>query len=109
MYNQNKYVIPVDLSDYEWLADDTARPDEATDVSFLHQALNKLTYIEREALTLAEFSGLSHKEIAEIQESTIVAVKVRIFRAKIKLSKFLGINSKNKEKVITDKINVFEN
>lgn len=74
----------------EELFDNYTQPDAAADVQILYEALDQLPAEQREALVLAEITGLSHKEIQEIQGGSLTAVKVRIFRAKRRLAKILG-------------------
>lgn len=69
------------------------QPDGITDIQILHEAINKLPDKYREALILFEFHGFSQKEIAEINYTGVSNIKVRLFRAKKKLSKLLGANS----------------
>jgi len=59
------------------------------EIEQLHKALKQLPDEYREALVLAEFEGLSMKEIAEITGTSLSNVKVRIHRAKNKLHQIL--------------------
>jgi RNA polymerase sigma-70 factor (ECF subfamily) len=74
----------------EDLFDNYTAPDVAYDVQMLYKQLDKLPADMRDALVMAEITGLSHKEIQEIQGGSLTAVKVRIFRAKRKLAKLMG-------------------
>ncbi|MBL7999992.1 MAG: sigma-70 family RNA polymerase sigma factor [Candidatus Kapabacteria bacterium] len=74
----------------EDLFENYTSPEAATDVRILYTALDKLPAEQREALIMAEISGLSHKEIQDVQGGTISGIKVRIFRAKRRLAKLLG-------------------
>lgn len=67
------------------------------DVELLYKALDKLPLDVKNAITLAEIFGLSHKEIAEIQNCSTVSVKVKIFRGKQKLKDLL-VAQKKKQK-----------
>lgn len=56
----------------------------------LNSALDDLPDDYREALILKEFLNLSYKEIAEILNSTLPIVRIRIYRAKNKLKELLA-------------------
>jgi len=60
------------------------------DVQLLYQALDKLPTAQKEALILFELAGYSIKEVAEIQNASISAVKARLARGREKLSKILS-------------------
>ena len=79
----------------EALFDNFTQPDVALDVQFLYEALDKLPLEQREAVIMAEITGLSHKEIQKVQGGTISGVKVRIFRAKRRLAQLLGVEKKS--------------
>jgi RNA polymerase sigma-70 factor (ECF subfamily) len=66
-------------------------PDAGTDVHYLHLALVKLPAKYREAIVLAEIVGMKLEEVAEIQASSLTAVKSRVSRGKKKLAKLLGV------------------
>lgn len=59
-----------------------ARTEYRSDSSDLNVLLSLLGEKQREALTLFEISGFSIKEISEIQQSTVSAVKSRLVRAR---------------------------
>jgi RNA polymerase sigma-70 factor (ECF subfamily) len=72
--------------------EDTRRtPEEELDVQFLYDAIKRLPPKYQEAVVLHSISGFSLQEVADIQGSTLSAVKVRVQRAKIKLRKILRI------------------
>lgn len=72
------------------LISESLSPEEQYDVKILHKAISKLRDKEKEAIILFSFSGLSIKEIAEVQETTTYNVKIRIHRAKLSLKKLLA-------------------
>ncbi len=68
-------------------------PDAAADVQLLYAALALLPAKQREAVVLFEISGLSLKEICEIQGGTVTGVKVRVHRARRRLAVLLGVEA----------------
>ena len=60
------------------------------DVQLLYRALDKLPADQREALLLFEVTGLPMAEIAVVQNSSEVAVKTRVSRARSALRGFLS-------------------
>lgn len=89
-----RYAKRFDSSDnIEELFDQGVSPENKADVGFLYSALEQLPERQREAVILAEIMGFQHKEIQKIQGGTLTGVKVRIFRAKKKLARLLGVDS----------------
>ncbi|MGA2296364.1 MAG: RNA polymerase sigma factor [FCB group bacterium] len=64
-------------------------PEIEYDIKILYEAMDKLTNVQKEALYLFEIMGLSQKEIADIQNTTVINVKLRIHRGKKKLAEFM--------------------
>ncbi|MEO0403352.1 MAG: sigma-70 family RNA polymerase sigma factor [Bacteroidota bacterium] len=64
----------------------TQSPELALDIAFLYRQMQKLPKKAQDALLLYEISGFSIKEIAESQNSSESAVKVRLMRARKKLT-----------------------
>ncbi len=62
----------------------------STELSMLYQKMEKLPAEQKEALALFEISGLSIKEICEVQSATESAVKSRISRARQKLTEMMS-------------------
>jgi RNA polymerase sigma-70 factor (ECF subfamily) len=75
----------------ETLADPGPTPEQGVDTQFLYDAIKRLPLKYQEAVVLHCISGFSLQEVADIQGSTLSAVKVRIQRAKIRLRKILKI------------------
>lgn len=69
------------------------RPDktleENEDLDSLMQALNRLHESQRIALTLSKIEGYSNSEIADIMQTSVIAVDSLIYRAKQNLKIFL--------------------
>jgi RNA polymerase sigma-70 factor (ECF subfamily) len=64
----------------------------------INLALNALPKKFREVVILKEFLGLTYSEIADILNSTVPAVRIRIYRAKEKLRELLTPYIKDFEK-----------
>lgn len=84
-----KFSSPKDIDTLAFIRAHVDDPGLAFDIAELYKALNKLGDKQREAVILFEISGYSMKEIAEIQESSVGAVKVRIHRGREKLKELL--------------------
>ena len=65
-------------------------PGHKMDVDIVHLAIKKLPSKERETIILFEISGLSLKEIQDLQGASISAIKTRLSRARQKLGKMLN-------------------
>jgi RNA polymerase sigma factor (sigma-70 family) len=89
-YRKRKKVNTVDIDSQDNLISNIVSPDIELDIKFFHEALKILSDKEREAFVLSEINDLLLKEVAIIQNSTLAAVKVRIYRAKKKLEKYLA-------------------
>ena len=70
-------------------------PEDASDITLLYDALNKLDENTRQALILAEIIGIKQDEVAKIRGAGLSAVKMRIKRGKEKLRELLGIKIKH--------------
>ncbi len=68
-----------------------SEPGISHDVELLYQALAKLPHKQKEAVVLFEISGLTIKEICEIQGGSIPGVKSRIQRGRKALAELLGV------------------
>ena len=53
------------------------------------KALAKLPFEQREAFVLHEYSGFAYAEIARMTETTEPNVKMRAYRARVRLRKFI--------------------
>ncbi len=65
-------------------------PEVLLDIQLLYRTLDKLPEKQRDALVLFEVSGFSMKEIAEIQQTTVGAVKTKISRGRSRLRELLA-------------------
>lgn len=64
------------------VADPTDYEEQRLNVAFLHHALAQLPDPQREAIILFEITGLSIKEIMNLQDSSESAVKQRLSRGR---------------------------
>lgn len=69
---------------------DTLAPDSSLDIEALYIALDKLPSKMKETVVLFEISGLSIKEIVDIQGGTISGVKSRLVRGRELLKSLLS-------------------
>jgi RNA polymerase sigma-70 factor, ECF subfamily len=97
IYRKYSREVASEPESFEYLISHETNPDDALDIIHIHEAMNKLNENEREALSMSEFLGFSHKEIAKIQNTTVMNIKVRVFRAKKKLVKLLKVDIDIKE------------
>lgn len=72
------------------LLDKGANIEHIYDIEVLYKALNKLPIKQKEAIILFEINGFSMKEIAEIQKSSVGAIKTKISRGRQKLKTMLS-------------------
>ena len=71
------------------IQDTTRQPDVAADVALLHDAIRLLPEKQREAIVLFELLDMPLEEVRRIQGGTLSAVKVRLMRARQKLTAML--------------------
>lgn len=69
------------------------------DVRALYEALGELPEAQREAVVLFEITGLSLKEVAEVQNASLSAVKSRIARGRERLAVLLGAETVSTSRV----------
>ena len=72
-----------------WCCPNSVSPEVMLDVQLVYQLMTKLPEKQRDAIILFEISGFSMKEIAEIQQSSVGAVKTRISRGRNSLRKMI--------------------
>ncbi len=82
---------------FDNLRSSSQSPEEITDLKLLYSALDELSYKMKEAIVLYDITGLTYKEIAKVQESSLPAVKLRIHRGRKLLAKILGVENDLKE------------
>ena len=71
-------------------------PEQAAEVHLLHKALAHVPVDQREAIILFEISGFATREIAEIQNTSEVAVRQRLKRGRDRLTQILTFESEFK-------------
>ena len=77
-------------------ATSSEKTEQGAEVHLLHQALRCLHEDQREALILYEISGFQIKEIAQLQECSVDAVKQRLSRGRKRLTEILTFESEYK-------------
>lgn len=87
----------------ENLIDPSASPEVIADIAILREVIDTLPEREREELMLFEIVGMSLKEIAELRGVTIIALKVRLSRARKKLRAMLEDDTKKNNPLFKDK------
>lgn len=85
-YKRSEYKNPVEFAK---LAGSTLCSDKKHDINLLYKALEMIPEKHKDAIVLAEIFGFKHKEIADMQNTSISNVKSRVHRAKIELEKLL--------------------
>jgi len=83
----------------EQIASDATRPDVHADVAILYEALEKMPVKYRTPLVLFELSGLTIKEIAEVEGLTESGVKSRLLRGREQLTTLLGGKTQAQQKI----------
>jgi RNA polymerase sigma-70 factor (ECF subfamily) len=82
---------PVD--EMHWLADETEGPldlaSRSQEQRVLHDCLGELKEIQRKAVTLAYFEGLTHEELAERLDTPLGTIKSWLRRGLLRLKKCL--------------------
>lgn len=68
----------------DFIPDEDSRAEEEREAR-LHQCLRLLTDEQRELLVLTRFQHMKYEEVAEILDTTVANIKVKVHRAMIKL------------------------
>lgn len=71
------------------IPDRAPTPDVSTDVALLYDAIDRLPDKQREAIIMFELLDLPLEDIRQVQGGTLSAVKVRLMRARHKLTAML--------------------
>jgi RNA polymerase sigma-70 factor, ECF subfamily len=82
---KKKLFIPLETKHEEISYDGRAIAETSYDVALLMDAIHKLPFKTREAISLFEFGGLSLTEIQALQGGSISGVKTRIARGRMRL------------------------
>ena len=84
----------VGIRDYQSEYDHVAETVEVKlESERVKQALERLTELQRQAVTLAYFGGLSHSEVAELLHIPVGTIKTRLRDGMIRLRDELGVAS----------------
>jgi len=77
----------------EDMADEDEQPDKQTEVdsyiSHVLKALNQLSEIDRTVLIMIAENDMSYRDISQATGLSLSAIKVKIFRSRIKINKML--------------------
>ncbi len=88
-FRKSKFLGVYDEKKALQLRDTDRSPETAADVALLHDAIRQLPEKQREAIILFELLDLPLEEVRRIQGGTLSAVKVRLLRARQKLTAIL--------------------
>ena len=91
MKKRRALFLPFDRSHEGLQVDRTQSAETSADVDALNGAIAQLPPKMREALVLFELTGLSLKEIRDLQGGTLSGVKSRVARARKRLAQLLGV------------------
>lgn len=88
---KNRKVIFSEPQQFDELYCRQISQDDLADLNLLYDAMDKLKPELKETFVLSEIMGFKDSEIANIQQTTVSNVKIRMFRARKKLKKLLLI------------------
>ncbi|MFA7626547.1 MAG: RNA polymerase sigma factor [Candidatus Kapaibacterium sp.] len=94
-YKHSQRFVVSDPELMDLMYSDSIQPDSLADVRLLYEALDKLPPEHKEAIFLFDIMGLSQKEISQIQNITVLNVKIRIHRGKKNLAELLKSKTEN--------------
>lgn len=86
---KNRYAAFVDvekISDYMADSDESRLQDEKE--VLLHKSMARLTEEQRELLVLTRFQQMKYEEVAELMDTTVANIKVKVHRALIRLREY---------------------
>ena len=88
-WRKEKYKADLEAKHTDRLKSQEVSPEDLLDIQLLYKMLDQLSEKQKEALVLFEISGFSMKEIAEIQDSSVGAIKTKISRGRTKLKELM--------------------
>lgn len=88
-WRKQKYKVELIDQHTERLQSQDVSAETLLDIQLLYRTINQLPEKQRDAIILFEVTGFSMKEIAEIQGSTVGAVKTKISRGRKRLKELL--------------------
>lgn len=88
-FRKQRFIGEYDESQAHAIPDRAATPDAATDIALLYDAIDRLPDKQREAIIMFELLDLPLEDIRRVQGGTLSAVKVRLMRARQKLTAML--------------------
>lgn len=100
-FKNNQRFVVSEPEVFDLMYGDTVQPDVLLDIKILYDAMDKLPSQQKEAIYLYDILGMSQKEIAAIQNSTVINTKLRIHRGKKRLAEILSDETKTvKSKIV---------
>jgi len=88
-WRKKKFSVELIESHTQKLVAKNLTADKILEIQMLYKLIAKLPKLQREALILFEISGFNMKEIADIQNSSVGAIKTKISRARTLLKQFV--------------------
>jgi RNA polymerase sigma-70 factor, ECF subfamily len=88
-FNKNQRFVLSEPEIFDTMYSNLLTADTQTDIIILYESMDKLPVNQKEAIYLFEILGLTQKEIAIMQGTTVVNIKLRILRGKKKLADML--------------------
>ena len=83
----------------EEIVDETKRPDETVEINshlaHVMKAMQHLPEIDKTVLLMMAAEGMSYRDIAYATGFSIAAIKVKVFRARMKINKILHKENSN--------------
>ena len=88
--NKRKKYYSEEVFDFDDFAGNFLSPEDETDIKLLYKTLDYLPDAQKEAIVLFEIFGFNRTEIANIQNSTVTNVKIRLYRGRKKLEQIIN-------------------
>ena len=84
--NYSDYIDVEKISDHMADNEETQQQDEKE--LLLHRSLERLTEEQRELLVLTRFQQMKYEEVAELMDTTVANIKVKVHRALVRLREY---------------------
>ena len=83
-YKQNRLQsaqLDIDEQEAAAISMVTNDAESKAEAQLLYEAMEKLSFKDREIIEMARFQGMKYKEIAKLTDNSVIAVKVQVHRA----------------------------